>query len=116
MFDVEVITDRDAAVAALDPLRSKILGLLVEPGSATTLAATLGMPRQQINYHLRMLEANGLVHLVEERPRRGLTERVMTANQALAGLNLPLLTPEQGQIWLEDSRQGFDDRVRDPWE
>jgi antitoxin (DNA-binding transcriptional repressor) of toxin-antitoxin stability system len=43
-------------------------------------------------------------------------ERAMTANQALVGLNLPLLTPEQGRAWLEDSRQGFDDRVRDPWE
>ena len=80
MFDVEVITDPDAAVAALDPLRSRILGLLAEPGSATTLAAALGMGRQQINYHLRTLEAHGLVQLVEERPRRGLTERVMTAS------------------------------------
>ena len=80
MFDIEVITDPEAAVAALDPLRSRILGLLAEPGSATTLAAALGMGRQQINYHLRTLEAHGLVQLVEERPRRGLTERVMTAS------------------------------------
>ena len=79
MFDIEVITDPDAAVAALDPLRSRILALLVEPGSATTLAAVLGMGRQQVNYHLRTLEAHGLVQLVEERPRRGLTERVMAA-------------------------------------
>ena len=79
VFDIEVITDRDAAMAALDPLRSRILALLAEPGSATTLASALGMGRQQINYHLRTLEAHGLVQLVEERARRGLTERVMTA-------------------------------------
>ena len=79
MFDIEVITDPDAAVAALDPLRSRILALLADPGSATTLASALGMGRQQINYHLRTLEAHGLVRLVEERRRRGLTERVMAA-------------------------------------
>lgn len=43
-------------------------------------------------------------------------ERAMTAKQALSGLNLPLLTREQGRAWLEDSRQEFDDRVRNPWE
>ena len=79
MSDIEVITDPGAAMAALDPLRSRILALLADPGSATTLAAALGMGRQQINYHLRTLEAHGLVRLVEERRRRGLTERVMAA-------------------------------------
>jgi DNA-binding transcriptional ArsR family regulator len=39
----------------------------------------LGLPRQNVNYHLRSLEEHGLVHLVEERPRRGLTERVLVA-------------------------------------
>jgi DNA-binding transcriptional ArsR family regulator len=79
MMDLEVISDPDVAMAALDPTRAKILALLVEPGSSTTVAATLGMPRQQANYHLRTLESHGLVRLVEERPRRGLTERVMAA-------------------------------------
>ncbi|MEZ5248652.1 MAG: helix-turn-helix domain-containing protein [Ilumatobacteraceae bacterium] len=40
-------------------------------GSATTLAASLCLPRQQVNYHLRVLEDLGLVHLAEERRRRG---------------------------------------------
>lgn len=79
MLDVEVIDEPAAAVAALDPIRARILARLVEPGSATTLAGELGLTRQQVNYHLRTLEDQGLVHLVEERPRRGLTERVMAA-------------------------------------
>jgi DNA-binding transcriptional ArsR family regulator len=79
MLDVEVIDEPAAAMAVLDPARARILAELVEPGSATSVAAALGEPRQRVNYHLRTLEEHGLVELVEERPRRGLTERVMLA-------------------------------------
>jgi DNA-binding transcriptional ArsR family regulator len=37
-------------------------------------------PRQKVNYHLRALERLGLVRLVAERPRRGLTERLVQAS------------------------------------
>ncbi len=79
MLDVDVIDDPAAAMAALDPVRADILAILVEPGSSTTVAAALGLPRQQVNYHLRTLERHNLVRIVEERPKRGLTERVMLA-------------------------------------
>jgi DNA-binding transcriptional ArsR family regulator len=79
VLDLEVIDDPAAATAALDPVRSAILAALAEPGSATTVAKALGLPRQKVNYHLRTLESHHLVHLVEERPRRGLTERVVVA-------------------------------------
>lgn len=80
MLDVEVIDEPAVASAALEPIRARILAALAEPGSATTVAAAIGESRQKVNYHLRALEAHGLVHLVEERPRRGLTERVMVAS------------------------------------
>ena len=80
MLDLEVIDEPAAAVAMLDPLRSRILAALAEPGSASTIAAAIGASRQKVNYHLRALEEHGLVRLVEERPRRGLTERVMVAS------------------------------------
>ena len=79
MLDVDVIDDPAAAIAALDPVRANILAILAEPGSSTTVAAALGLPRQQVNYHLRTLERHNLVRMVEERPKRGLTERVMLA-------------------------------------
>ena len=79
MLDVDVIEDAATAVAALDPVRAAVLASLAEPGSATTVAERLGLPRQKVNYHLRTLEQHGLVELVEERPRRGLTERVVRA-------------------------------------
>lgn len=44
-----------------------------------------------------------------------LPTRTMTAAQALAGLNLPTLSPAQASAWLSDSKQGFGDGVRDPW-
>ncbi len=80
MLDVEVIEEPAVAVTALDPVRARILAALSEPGSATSVAELLGEPRQKINYHLRILEDHGLVRLVEERQRRGLTERIMIAS------------------------------------
>lgn len=64
---------------ALSPIRRRLLERLREPASATRLAAELGLSRQRINYHLRALEYAGLLELVEERPRRGFTERVLAA-------------------------------------
>lgn len=80
MIDLEVIDDPAVAAVALDPLRARILAALAEPGSATTVARTIGASRQKVNYHLRSLEEHGLVRFVEERPRRGLTERVVVAS------------------------------------
>ena len=82
MRDVEVIEDPAAAVVALDPVRARLLAALAEPGSAATLAPRLGLARQKVNYHLRTLEAHGLVRMVEERRWGGLTERVLIATAA----------------------------------
>jgi DNA-binding transcriptional ArsR family regulator len=81
-LDVGVIENPAAAEASLDPVRARLLAELVRPGSATTLAATVGLPRQKVNYHLRTLERHGLVELVQERRRGNVTERVMRATAA----------------------------------
>lgn len=78
--DLKVIDDPQVALAAIDPIRSQILAALRTPGSASSIAKGLDMSRQKVNYHLRTLEECGLVELVEERPRRGLTERIMIAS------------------------------------
>ena len=80
MLDLDVIDEPAPARVLLDPVRARILGALEEPGSATTVAKALDEPRQKVNYHLRALEDHGLVRLVEQRRRRGLTERVMIAS------------------------------------
>src|SRR5215475_8443253 len=82
MLDVAVIEDPAAAEVSLDPVRARLLAELADPGSATMLAAKVGLPRQKINYHLRALEEHGLVELVEERRKGNMTERVMQATAA----------------------------------
>jgi DNA-binding transcriptional ArsR family regulator len=82
MHDVEVIEDPAAAASALDPVRSRLLAELAEPASAASLAGRVGISRQKVNYHLRALEAHGLVALTEERRRGGITERVLQATAA----------------------------------
>ncbi|MEV1289450.1 helix-turn-helix domain-containing protein [Micromonospora sp. NPDC049679] len=82
MFDVAVIEDAAAAAVSLDPVRARLLAALAEPGSATALAATIGLPRQKVNYHLKTLERHGLIELVEERRKGNCTERVLRATAA----------------------------------
>jgi DNA-binding transcriptional ArsR family regulator len=82
MIDVAVIEDSAAAEVSLDPVRARLLAELAVPGSATTLAARLGLPRQRLNYHLRALEQHGLVELVEARRKGNCTERVLQATAA----------------------------------
>ncbi|MFB9742365.1 ArsR/SmtB family transcription factor [Pseudonocardia sulfidoxydans] len=97
MHDVAVIDDPAAAEVALDPVRARLLAELSEPGSATTLAAKMGLTRQKVNYHLRALEQHGLVELVEERRRGNMTERVLRATAAgyvIAPTTLPALAPD----------------------
>ena len=65
MFEIQVIDDPAAATVALEPVRSRLLAELSTPASAATLATRVGMPRQKVNYHLRALEAHGLVRLAE---------------------------------------------------
>lgn len=75
MNPIVVLENADTVAAALSPLRRRMLALLETPHSATSLARELELPRQKVNYHVRELERLGLVRLVGERPRRGLTER-----------------------------------------
>ena len=79
MLDLAVIEDPEAAAVSLDRVRSRLLAELAEPSSATSLAGRLGLPRQNVNYHLRALEEHGLVELVEERKKGNMTERVLRA-------------------------------------
>jgi DNA-binding transcriptional ArsR family regulator len=79
MIDIQVINDPAAATVALEPMRSRLLSELAAPASAATLAARVGLARQKVNYHLRALEAHGLVRLAEERRWGGLTERLLVA-------------------------------------
>src|SRR5512144_1984454 len=97
MHDVTVIDDPAAAEASLDPIRARLLAELAEPGSATTVAAQVGLTRQKANYHLRALERHGLVELVEERRKGNCIERVLrstAASYVISPSALPQVAPD----------------------
>jgi DNA-binding transcriptional ArsR family regulator len=68
----------DAAVL-LRPLRARILEMLAEPQSAATVARRLSVARQKVGYHLKELEKDGLVELVEQRKSGNCVERIVRA-------------------------------------
>lgn len=77
---MKLVDDTDQAQAMLHPLRLAIVEQLAEPDSASGLARRLDLPRQKINYHLRELEAQGLVEFVEERRKGNCVERIVRAS------------------------------------
>jgi DNA-binding transcriptional ArsR family regulator len=94
---LRVVTDPAAARSLLDPLRRRILRVLQEPGSSSTVAQALDLPRQRVNYHVRELEAEGLLLHLEDRRRGNCLERVVrsTAQEYLVDPEL-LGTPHAG--------------------
>ncbi len=93
MLDIQVIDDPAAATAALEPMRSRLLSELAVPASAATLATRVGLARQKVNYHLRALEAHGLVRLAQERKWGGLTERLLVATASSYVVSSSALCP-----------------------
>jgi DNA-binding transcriptional ArsR family regulator len=63
----------------LQPLRVELLRLLAEPRGIRELAELLGASPQKVHYHLKSLEAAGLVRKVARRKVRALTESIYQA-------------------------------------
>jgi len=81
-LDLINITDHIARVAdntavLLRPLRARLLEMLAEPQSAAGVARTLDVARQKVGYHLKELEKQGLVELVEEKKVGNCVERIV---------------------------------------
>ena len=73
---IDVIEDTRRAQMLLHDVRLELVENLATPASAAVLARRLGAPRQRINYHLRELEGERLIELVEERRKGSVTERI----------------------------------------
>jgi DNA-binding transcriptional ArsR family regulator len=98
---LEVIEDPGQAASVLNPIRLQLLKELIEPDSAAGIARRLKLPRQAVTYHVRQLEADGLVRLVEERRRRNCVERVVQATARTYVISpgaLGVLAAAPGQI------------------
>jgi DNA-binding transcriptional ArsR family regulator len=64
---VLLVRDTERLGALANPMRVQILDALREPASAAAVARRIGQPRQKVNYHLKELEAAGLVAPAGER-------------------------------------------------
>ncbi len=78
-LDLDLVQDLDQAAALLHPTRLRVLEGLAEPDSAAGLARRLGLPRQQVNYHLRELEKRQLIEQVDQRRKGNCIERIVRA-------------------------------------
>lgn len=76
---VDLVAESDRAMSLLSPVRRRILACLRQPDSAAGVAATLGLPRQRVNYHVRRMEEEGLLEAVEERRKGNCVERIVRA-------------------------------------
>ncbi len=96
---VTIIDDPRRASAMLGKGRLELLRELQVPQSASSLARKLSIPRQKLNYHLRVLERAGLVECIEERRKGNCRERMLRATAQSFSLDLSML----GDLGLEPS-------------
>ncbi|MCP3142391.1 helix-turn-helix domain-containing protein [Pyxidicoccus xibeiensis] len=71
---------KDSSAAKARPMRARILERLATPTTAAALARELATSRQKVGYHLKELEQQGLVELVEERRKGNVVERLVKAS------------------------------------
>jgi DNA-binding transcriptional ArsR family regulator len=76
---LQIIQDPQKAGILLQGPRLKLLAELAGGSSAAGLGRKLGVPRQKLNYHLRELEKEGFIELVEERRKGNCMERIVRA-------------------------------------
>jgi DNA-binding transcriptional ArsR family regulator len=77
---VALVQGRSSAASLLKPVRLQILDRLQNPDSASGVAASLGLPRQRVGYHVRELEKDGFLRHVEDRRKGNCLERVLQAS------------------------------------
>jgi len=100
-LSLQTLDSTEAAGAVMHPLRLRLLQALTEPDSASGLARKLGLPRQQVNYHLHELESAGLLREVEKRVKGNCVERIVQSTAryyVVAPSTLGTLGPAPGQL------------------
>ena len=79
MLDTLYIDEVEQADALLKPKRVEVLRQLAEPRTCTQIGQVLGDTPQAVYYHVKRLQAAGLVELVDEHRVRGIIEGVYQA-------------------------------------
>ncbi len=96
--EIHCITERARAAEVLQPLRLEILRLTREPASASEISQQLGLSRQRVNYHVRVLARSGFLRRSGRRRRRNMIEQRYVAS-APAFLLSPELLGDVGADW-----------------
>ena len=103
---LELLDQAPRAAALMHPMRLRILDLLREPGSASTVARQLGLARQKVNYHLRELEKAGFLEEIEERRAGNCVERIVRAKATHSLIHPELL----GALSSSSDAEAIEDR------
>jgi DNA-binding transcriptional ArsR family regulator len=74
MQELLYIDEFEKASALLQPLRLELLKRMAEPRTCTELAESIGETPQKVYYHVKILEAAGIVEKISERRVRGTIE------------------------------------------
>lgn len=77
--DVLFVDDVEQAAALLKPARLDVLRRMAEETTCTELARLLASTPQKVHYHVKALEAAGLVERVAERRVHGIVEGIYRA-------------------------------------
>jgi len=72
---VEPVHEARRAELLLDPLRQRILAEAREPTTAAEIARRVGLPAQNVNYHVRTLVEAGFLRSAGEGRKRNLVEK-----------------------------------------
>lgn len=102
MQDVKYVDDVEQALVLLKPQRLEILKRLDEPRTCPELAAIFGESAQKVYYHVKALEAAGLVDRIAERRVRGAVEGIYRARARSYWLAPSLIGQIGGQTAARD--------------
>ena len=76
MKEVHILDTLEEVNIVSDPIRLKIIMTLVAtPKTAQDLSDALGVSRSKIHYHLKILEQNGIVEVVDTELINGITQK-----------------------------------------
>lgn len=70
-----VISDLEVLKAITDPLRIRIVELLIEPHTVKEIAPQLNIGKTKLYYHINLLEKHGIIRVVRTRLVSGILEK-----------------------------------------
>ncbi len=76
---LQLVDAADAATALLHPLRGRLLARFRAPRSTAEVARELGLPRQRVGHHVRVLRRCGLLVAAGERRTGNFVEHLLQA-------------------------------------